>query len=112
MVHQSDSSTRPLLTAALFKKMIWGGAIGLILITAFLLSAGEGNPAWPRFWMIRPLIIVPLAGAAGGGFFHFMGALMSQGGWKKVLAIVLSVLVYIFGLWIGTILGLDGTWWD
>jgi hypothetical protein len=62
--------------------------------------------------MIRPLIIVPLAGATGGLFYHLMDNLHLQGGWKKVLALILSLIGYIFVLWIGTVLGLDGTWWN
>lgn len=112
MTHKSHSTTPPLHSASLSTRMLQGAGIALILITAFLLAAGEGDPAWPKFWMIRPLIIVSLAGASGGGFYYFMDRLRHQGGWKKVLAFILSLIVYLFVLWIGTVLGLDGTWWD
>ncbi|WP_346317632.1 hypothetical protein [Chitinophaga sp. YIM B06452] len=107
-----NTSTRPLHPVSLTKRMLLGAAIALALITAFLISAGEGDPAWPRFWMVRPLVIVPLAGATGGAFFYFMDHLRHHGGWRAVLGIVLGVIVYIFGLWLGTVLGLDGTYWD
>ena len=93
-------------------RMLQGAGIGLILISAFLLSAGEPNPEWPTYWMVRPIIIVPLAGAAGGVFFFMMDKFRIQGGWKKVVANIVTVIVCMFGLWIGTILGLDGTMWD
>jgi hypothetical protein len=92
--------------------MLLGAAIALLLIALFLLNAGAPDPAWPRFWMLRPLIIVPFAGAMGGLFYHLMHSLRAQGGWKRVLAHVLSLLVYVVGLWMGTVLGLDGTMWD
>ena len=92
--------------------MLLGAGIALILITVFLLSAGDSDPSWPKLWMIRPLIIVPLAGALGGVFYYFMDHLRYRGGWRKALAIILSLVVYIIGLWLGTILGLDGTMWD
>ncbi|TDE15633.1 potassium transporter KefB [Dyadobacter psychrotolerans] len=109
---QQNELTNGLHPAPLNKRMLKGAGIALILITAFLLSAGESNPAWPKFWMIRPLVIVPLAGAVGGAVYYNLDCLRYQGGWKKVLANVLSLVIYIIGLWMGTILGLDGTMWD
>ncbi|MGN7723704.1 hypothetical protein [Chitinophaga sp. 22620] len=104
--------TRPLHPVSLTKRMLLGAAIALVLITIFLIGAGEGDPSWPRFWMVRPLIIVPLAGAAGGACFYFLDHLRHHGGWRAVLGVVLGVIIYIIGLWLGTVLGLDGTWWD
>lgn len=95
----------------LTKHLLIGGAIALLLIGIFLAGTGEPNPEWGKLWMIRPLIIVPLAGAAGGLFYH-LATVRFPKGWKNVLAIVSSAIVYIFGLWIGTILGLDGTYWN
>ena len=109
MTQQNELSNYPV---SLIKKMVVGAAIGLTLITIFLLSVGEYNPAWPKLWMIRPLIIVPLAGAVGGAIYHYMDGLRYQGGWKKILANFLSLLVYLIGLWMGTVLGLDGRMWD
>lgn len=113
MVRKNNTSTQPPLhPVPLSTRLLQGAGIALIAITIFLIGAGEGDPAWPRFWMLRPLIVVPLAGAAGGGFYYFMDHLRYQGGWRKVLAILLCLVVYVIGLWLGTVLGLDGTWWD
>ena len=97
---------------SLIKCMVIGGGIALLLISVFLLPVGEPKPEWPRFWYIRPLIVVPLAGATGGVFYFLMDYFRSQGGWKKVLANTVSFFVYVFGLWIGTVLGLVGTLWN
>jgi hypothetical protein len=92
--------------------MLQGAGFALILITIFLFSVDEPNPAWPKLWMLKPLIIVPIAGAMGGVFYYYMDFLRYQGGWKKALAILLSLVGYIIVLWIGTVLGLNGTLWD
>lgn len=98
--------------APLGRRMAQGAAIALVLISIFLLGVHNPNPAWPRLWMVKPLLIVPCAGAMGGVFYYFMDHLRFQGGWKNVLATLLSVLGYIIALWLGTVLGLNGTLWN
>jgi hypothetical protein len=105
-----NNSTEKFPSGKLGKRMLIGAAIALVLILVFILPV-EPNPAWPRFWMIRPLIIVPLAGAMGGLFYHLMDYLRRWGTWQKVVANILSLLVYIVGFWLGTVLGLAGTLW-
>lgn len=92
--------------------MLIGAVPALILITLFLISAGNVNPEWGKYWMIRPLIIVPLAGAGGGFFYHLMDRFSSRGSLPKWLAIIISLIAYIIALWLGSVLGLDGTYWD
>ena len=94
--------------------MLAGATIGLFLIALFLFSAPEVDPAWGwgKLWMIRPLIVVPFAGAIGGLCNYFILHYHHQLGVTKTVAVILSVFVFIIGLWFGTILGLDGTWWD
>lgn len=94
------------------KRMLVGAAFGLILISAFLLNADYVDPAWGKFYWIRPLIIVSIAGAMGGLFYHLMDPFRYRGGWQKIVATGLSLIVYIVGLWLGAVLGLDGTYWD
>jgi hypothetical protein len=96
----------------LVRRMLVGGGIGLALISFFLFTAGEPNPEWGAFWRIRPLVIVPLAGAAGGVFSYLMEPFRQRGGWRMILAVIASVLVFLIGLWMGTVLGLDGTYWN
>ncbi|MES2681263.1 MAG: potassium transporter KefB [Bacteroidota bacterium] len=112
MTQKNNLITWPVSTPALAKRMLIGAAIALLLIVIFLAGAGEPNPAWPRFWMLQPLLVVPFAGAMGGAFYYFMDHQRSRGGGRKILANVLSFLVYIFGLWMGTVLGLNGTMWN
>lgn len=109
MTQQNNLTVPSIHSASLGKRMWQGAGIALILLTVFLVGAGKPNPDWERLWMIKPLIIVPLAGAGGGVFYYFMDHLRYYRGWKKVLATILSWLAYIIALWLGTVLGLDGT---
>ncbi len=112
MIQRNNLTTQPIHSGSIGKRMLQGAGIGLTLIAAFLLSAGEPNPDWAKLWMIKPLIIVPLAGSMGGVFYYFMDYLRVHGGWKKAFANTLSLIGFIFVLWIGTVLGLNGTFWN
>ena len=93
-------------------RMLIGAAIGLFLICFFLITAGNPNPMWPKLWIIRPLIIVPLAGAMGGLCNYYIVHYHSMIGLNKTIAIILSGIIFIIGLWLGIVLGLDGTYWN
>lgn len=108
----NTSTTQPVRTGSLARRMLIGGGIALIVISAFIISAGKGDPAWPTFWMVRPLIITPLAGAIGGLCYHLLDHFRVQGGWQRIAVNIIGVLIYIIGLWMGIVLGLDGTLWD
>jgi hypothetical protein len=112
MTSLNNLTTSSFHSTSLLKRMLFGGAIALAVIAFFLLQVHHPKPEWGRFWMIRPLIIVPLAGAAGGACYYFIDTLLYRRGWKKILIYVLSFIVYIIGLWMGIILGLDGTLWN
>jgi hypothetical protein len=92
----------------LSRRMLVGAGIGLLLISLFLLPIKNPNPEWGKFWMIRPFIIVPFAGAMGGLCNYYI----MQFNLPKIVAVLLSVLVFVIGLWIGFVLGLDGTLWN
>ncbi len=96
----------------LIRHMLTGAGIGLLLIGFFLYKADAPQPEWPRFWIIRPLLLVPFAGAMGGLFYTFMEPWRSKSGWIKAAAYILCLIVFLIGLFMGTVLGLDGTYWD
>lgn len=103
--NSSSQTIQPSLTM----RMLVGAGIGLLLISMFLLSVDEADPAWGRFWMVRPLIIVPLAGATGGLCNYFIMKFHTLKGFSQILALIISLLVFLIGLWMGIVLGLDGT---
>ncbi len=112
MVHTQNSGASASGQGSLAAPMMIGAGIALAAISFFVFGADNVNPEWGKFWMIRPLIVTPLAGATGGAFYHFMNRLSAKGQINGVVAVILSVLVYIIGLWLGIVLGLDGTMWD
>lgn len=90
-----------------------GAAIGYLIITIFLLVPGiEPHPSWPKFWMIRPMVFVPLFGVFGGLFFKLMTMAKTMGKFNGFITVILAVLGFIIAIWVGLILGLDGTLWD
>jgi hypothetical protein len=112
MTQKSLWATSPNRSISFARPVLTGAGFALVLISLFLYGAGAPNPEWGKLWMIQPLIIVPLAGATGGAFYYFMNVLSSRGALNKTVAIVLSLFVYIVGLWLGTVLGLNGTYWN
>ncbi len=112
MTKSNHLTTQPIHPAALVKPMLLGAGIALTFIIIFLLGINEPNPAWGKLWMLRPLIIVPLAGAMGGSFVFFMDYQRKRGNWSKLFTYLVSLIGFLFVLWIGIVLGLDGTLWD
>ncbi len=97
---------------ALIIRMFIGAGIALAIIVALVLSVDEPHPTWHKTWWVRPMVITPLAGAAGGLFFHFMYMLGKEGTWKKIVVSLIGIIGYVIALWMGTVLGLAGTLWN
>lgn len=108
---QTDNSTTPIQPVSLSKSILIGAAIGLIAISFFVFGVDNANPEWGKLWMIRPLIVTPIAGAVGGAFYYFMDY-QSCRGFNRTIAVILSLIVFIVGLWLGIVLGLAGTMWN
>lgn len=111
MVHTQNSKPASEQSSLAVPMMI-GAGIALAVISLFVFGADNPNPEWGEFWMIRPLIVTPIAGATGGAFYFFMNRMREKGQINGAATIILSLIVYIIGLWLGIVLGLDGTMWD
>jgi hypothetical protein len=106
-----QSARQPLHPVALSTRALVGAVIALAVICLFVFG-GEPNPAWPKYWQVKPLLLTPAAGAVGAAFGYFLDGWHYQGGWKKALALIASVLAFLVALWLGIVLGLNGTMWD
>lgn len=91
--------------------MLVGAGIALILIAVFVLPV-EGKPEWGDFWKVKPMIVVTLAGAVGGACTYYILQFVSGNVWLRAIAGLLCVIVYVVGLWMGSVLGLNGTLWN
>lgn len=100
-----------LLSKTLLRRSLQGAALALVLITVFILGALSANANIGN-WVFIPLAAVTVGGAFGGAFYCFMDLFRAQGGWKKVLANVASVLAYFIILYMSLILALNaiGLW--
>ena len=105
--HLSGTDQTSLLT-----KMFVGAAIGLAIISFFVFNAEAPKPEWGSLWRVKPLLVTPLAGAACGFFLFAMEYIGARRGWRKSVIYGISLPVFVIGLWIGIILGLDGTMWN
>jgi ABC-type dipeptide/oligopeptide/nickel transport system permease subunit len=109
---RKDNVSQQVDQKSLATRMAIGGVIGLAAISFFVFGVDRPNPEWGKFWMIRPLIITPLAGAFAGLCFYMIGYLLPENKLKMTLTVFLSAIVFIIGLWLGIVLGLAGTMWD
>lgn len=112
MTQSINTTKKTIHKASLRKRMLQGASIALLFISFYLYKADEPDPNWPSLWIARPLLVVPIAGAMGGALYYYLDYLRYQGGWKKALAFLLSLIGYLIALWLGIVAGLDGTYWN
>ena len=101
-----------LFSNLLGKRMLVCATIGLVLIAFFVIGAGDGNPAWGKYWRIKPLVLTPLLSAMAGLCYDITEPLRKINGWRGIVFFALSILGLIIGFWISLVLGLNGTMWD
>lgn len=99
-------------TRAVILRMLLGAAIGFAIISVFVFSVDNPNPDWGKFWRVRPLIVTPLFASFGILSFYLKNYMRPKGQFMTVLVFLFSTLVFLFVLWFGTVMGLDGTLWD
>jgi hypothetical protein len=112
MTQAENLQTQPYHKYTLSKLMLIGWVIGLAVILIFVIPGlNHPNPEWAKYWMVRPLIVTPLAGAAAGVWYFLLDYLRYKGGWRTAAAYFLSGLGLLIALWLGIVLGLAGTMW-
>jgi hypothetical protein len=112
MTQAENLAKRPLFTPALGKRMLLGAAIGLAVISFFVIGTGKGNPAWGEYWRIKPMLLTPALGALVGLCYDITEPLRRINGWVGRLFFVLSILGYFVGIWMSLVLGANGTMWN
>lgn len=111
MTKENTSVTPPSL-ATLKKRAIIGATIGLVITFIFIISADKADASWSKLWFIKPLVLTPLATAVGGAFYYYIEQLFFFNGWKKALAIIIGLIGFVVSLWLGMVLGFNGTYWN
>lgn len=96
---------------ALLIRMLFGAFIGFIIISVFVFGVDNPNPDWPANWRIKPLIFTPLVAAFGALSFYLADVIGVKGEWPKVVLFFISAILFLIALWLGTVLGLNGTMW-
>jgi ABC-type dipeptide/oligopeptide/nickel transport system permease subunit len=94
------------------KRAIPGYIFGFAVISFFVFSVNTPDPAWGQYWYIRPLIITTLAGACCGLLIYSANLVDTDERWIAMLARIATIIGAFIGLWLGIILGLDGTLWN
>ncbi len=109
---QFDFSAAALNRKRLLLKMLLGAATGLIIISLFVFTVDHPNPAWGKYWMVQPLVVTPLTAAFASLVFYLPEFLQFNSTWKNTLVRLTSILLFIIMLYMGIILGLNGTLWN
>lgn len=98
--------------AVLLKTAAGGWVIGLGIISLFVFGFQNPDPEWGSYWRIRPLLLTPLIAGTGAVFAGLLFKMGQGSAGRKILFTLLAAGAFLFSVWIGIILGLDGTLWD
>src|SRR5690606_25685817 len=111
MTHSNTSLSAAINKSSLFKIMLLGSGVGLLIILFFITGA-ETEAHYPNHWKIRPIIITPISAAVGAGFAYVASKFLQQKGTNRLIAILLSIIPFIIAVHMGIVMGLGGTLWD
>lgn len=95
----------------LIKTLLMSFAIGFFVITMMIFPIQNPKPEWGENWKIKPLIIVPLMSVIGSIPFYFTLIRKFKSSSNKFYSTIAAILLFLICLWLGIILGLNGTLW-
>ena len=108
----SQADQKQLYSASIGRRAFIGGLIGLAIVTIFLIGVGfKGRPEWHHTWFVRPLAVVCLAGMIGGAISAWLDQFAINQRWSRLGMAILSLVIFIVGIWMGFVLGFVGTYW-
>ena len=96
----------------MLQRMLLGALLGLLIISFFVFGVDNPNPSWPANWRLRPLIVTPLACAFGALSFYLTYIIGVKGDWPRIFLFIISTIIFLISIWLGTVLGLAGTMWN
>lgn len=103
---------KPINLSTLIKFAIAGAFLALILISLLIFSVNTPKPEWGQHWFIRPIIVAPIIASIGGISMYLVNLGEFESKLLNLLLFLFSIVLFLFFLWIGIILGLDGTLWN
>lgn len=89
MIHTEQLQAKTFFTPAWCKHLLIGTGITLLVVSFFVIAAGEGNPAWGDYWRIKPLLLSPFLGAITGLCYNVTAPLRRLQGWAGKLFSIL-----------------------
>ena len=96
------------------KRAVQGAAVGLVPMLVFMFGDDvlRGERWTFGFREYIPMIAIMIGGAVGGMLSCLLDPMRYQGGWRRIAAIVLSVVVFIVAVWISSVAGfaVTGDW--
>lgn len=93
-----------------FRIPLFGAVAGLLIISLFIFAEEHPKPEWGRFWWVRPVLVTPCL-LALGSYLAYRLLERGRGNWR-ILTGLLAALLFVLSVWIGIVMGLDGTLWD
>lgn len=99
-------------TKNVLKRMAFGALIGFVAISLLVFGVDDPDPSWPANWKVKPLVVTPLVTAFGMLSFYLKDIVGVKGDWPKIFLFFASAILFLISLWLGTVLGLNGTLWN
>ena len=103
-----NPSTQPLSIKELFLPAALGASLPLACLLFLILTKEDLFESW----MYYPLTIIPAGGAIAGAFFYLMGFQWFPVGYKKLIAIIFTTILYFVVIWISAVMAfaITGHW--
>lgn len=112
MTNQLFLNIKQVRPATIAKTMALGLILGLVIISLFVFGVNNPKQEWGTNWRMQPLILTPIVVAFGSLAFFANRIFMPQTKTAKVLLSVASIIAFIISIWLGIIIGLNGTLWN
>jgi hypothetical protein len=90
---------------------ISGSVTGLILISIFVFGVDNPSQQWGTYWKIKPLILTPLLCGLGALASNWVISIAPNTS-AKYFYWFISIIGFLFSVWVAIVLGLNGTLWD